>query len=115
MNKLFSTLLTLLLGLASIAQETRELAVYRPISVIDLRKNESANLVNAQWIVREAVIKPVSFNAPGPSKTDPLLLYPTGNKIKTNNIFPNIATAEFNNKTWMKFRGRSPWIETPNV
>ncbi len=102
MNKIFSTIIGVLAGLLSIAQETRELAVYRPISVIDLKNTESANLVNAQWMVREAAIKPVSFNAPGPSKTDPLLLYPTGNKINTNNIFPNITDAAFNDDNWKK-------------
>jgi gluconolactonase len=102
MNKIFCTFLAVLVGLVSIAQETRELAVYRPLSVIDLKNNGSASLVNAQWMVREAAINPVSFNAPGPSKTDPLLLYPTGNKINTHNIFPNITDVEFNDKNWQK-------------
>jgi gluconolactonase len=102
MNKIFLTFIGLLAGLVSIAQETRELAVYRPLSVIDLKKASSAELVNAQWQVREAEIKTVSFNAPGPSKSDPLLLYPTGNKINTHNIFPNIADAEFNDNNWQK-------------
>jgi gluconolactonase len=102
MNKVFSTCISMFIAFASLAQETRELAVYRPISVIDLKKNEGANLVNAQWMVREAVIKPVSFNAPGPSKTDPLLLYPSGKQISTNNIFPNISDIAFNDGNWQK-------------
>jgi gluconolactonase len=102
MNKIFLTFIGLLAGFVSIAQETRELAVYRPFAVVDLRKTESATLVNAQWQVREAEIKDVSFNAPGPSKTDALLLYPTGSKINTHNIFPNIADAAFNDNNWQK-------------
>ncbi|MFN0080962.1 MAG: SMP-30/gluconolactonase/LRE family protein [Ferruginibacter sp.] len=102
MNKVFATFLGLCFGLVCFAQETRELAVYRPMSVVDLRKSASANLVNAQWLVREASIKPVSFNAPGPSKTDPLLLYPTGQKINTHNIYPNISDAAFNDNNWKK-------------
>lgn len=92
----------MLTGLVSIAQETRELAVYRPISVIDLKKLSGVELVKAQWQVREAEIKAISFNAPGPSKTDPLLLYPTGGKINSNNIFPNIADEAFNDNNWKK-------------
>ena len=37
MSKIFSTFFGLLVGLVSTAQETRELAVYRPLFVIDLR------------------------------------------------------------------------------
>ncbi len=102
MNKIFSTFLALLIGLVSIAQETRELAVYRPISVIDLKNTAGTELMNAQWQVREAEIKTVSFNAPGPSKTDAMLLYPTGKKINTHNIFPNIADTAFNDNKWKK-------------
>jgi gluconolactonase len=102
MNKIFSTFIGLIAALVSIAQETRELVVYRPLSVIDLKKLDGANLVNAQWQTREAEIKTVSFNAPGSSKTDALLLYPTGNTINTHNIFPNIADAEFNDNNWQK-------------
>jgi gluconolactonase len=102
MNKIFCIAIALFGSLYSLAQETRELAVYKPFAVVDLRKTESATLVNAQWQVREAEIKDVSFNAPGPSKTDALLLYPTGSEINTHNIFPNIADAAFNDNNWQK-------------
>lgn len=100
MKKIFSICLAILFGLFSSAQETRELAVYRPLSVIDLRKTTGAAMVKAQWQVREAAIKSISFNTPGPSATDPLKLYPTGKKINTNNIFPNISDHAFNDNNW---------------
>lgn len=102
MYKFSITCIALLLASISFAQETRELAVYRPVSVIDLKQSSGANLVGAQWLVREAIVKPVSFQAPGPSATDPLPLYPTGKTISTNNIFPNIGDAAFNDNNWQK-------------
>lgn len=102
MNKFCLTIIALFLIGFSFAQETRELAVHRPISVIDLKQTSGANLVGAQWLTREASIKAVSFQAPGPSTTDPLPLYPTGKTISTNNIFPNISDAAFNDNNWQK-------------
>jgi gluconolactonase len=102
MKKICCAFVAMIACLISVAQETRELAVYKPLSVIDLRNTESANLVNAQWLVREAEIKTVAFHAPGPSKNDASLLYPTGNEISTHNIFPNITDAAFNDNNWQK-------------
>lgn len=100
MNKILYSFITCLICLQLNAQETRELVLYKPSSIIDLKTTEGLELVHGNWLIKEAQIKPVQFLAPGPSKTDTLKLYPTGKTIITNNIFPNITDPEFNSSNW---------------
>ena len=80
------------------AQESRELAVYKPYAVVDLKSNDGRSIVNASWKVSTASIKDVQFKTPGPSATDPLPLYPTGNDITTQNIYPTVN--DLDKATW---------------
>ncbi|MFT3908140.1 MAG: SMP-30/gluconolactonase/LRE family protein [Ferruginibacter sp.] len=92
-------LLVLILSIVSsalFAQETRQLAVDKPQSIADLRTTGGAALVDAKWYVQNAHITDVDFKAPGNGANgDPLLLYPTGATIKTNQLHPQIGAADF--------------------
>ena len=77
------------------AQELRQLAVDKPAAIADLKTAEGAALVNARWFVRPAHVQAVQFNAPGPSVTDAMLLYPTGAYLETNIVHPQIGAADF--------------------
>ncbi len=77
------------------AQETRQLAVDKPQAVADLRSNEGAALVNAQWYVQPAEIQETAFKLPGSSPTDAMLLYPTGMAVKTHTLHPQAGAAGF--------------------
>jgi gluconolactonase len=77
------------------AQETRQLAVDKPQAVADLKTMEGAETVQAKWYVQPARIREAEFRLPGPSATDMLLLYPTGAKIKTHTIYPQVNTPDF--------------------
>lgn len=72
------------------AQETRELAVYKPYAIVDLRQQNDAAITNTSWQYAVAGTKEISFKSPGPSSTDANLLYPTGNEVKTLNLYPTI-------------------------
>jgi len=82
------------------AQETRELAIYRPFAVVDLKTIDGAAAVGASWKVKPAIIKDALFKAPGPSDNDPFLIYPTGKQVKTNNLNPNLSDPDFNTIGW---------------
>ncbi len=77
------------------AQETRQLAVDKPQSIADLKTTEGAALVNAKWYVQPAHIEDADFKSPGAGAMDPLKLYPTGMKIKTHTLHPQINAADF--------------------
>ncbi|MEO6734029.1 MAG: SMP-30/gluconolactonase/LRE family protein [Ferruginibacter sp.] len=77
------------------AQETRQLAVDKPQAIADLKTNEGAALVNAKWFVQPAHIVDADFKSPGVGASDPLKLYPTGMKIKTHTLHPQINAADF--------------------
>lgn len=100
MRKIYIVIILQLLFLFSIiyvsqAQETRQLAVDKPEAIADLKTVEGANLVNATWFVRPANIVEADFKSPGAGATDPLKLYPTGMKIKTHTLHPQINAADF--------------------
>ena len=80
---------------ATYAQETRQLAVDKPDAVADLKTVAGAALVNASWYVQPAHITDTDFRLPGASATDILLLYPTGAKIKTHTIHPQVNAPDF--------------------
>ena len=92
-------LLVLILSIVSsalFAQETRQLAVDKPQAIADLKTTEGAAWVSAKWYVQNAQVTDVDFKAPGKgTNADPLLLYPTGKKIKTNQLHPQIGAADF--------------------
>jgi gluconolactonase len=96
MKKIFS--LSLFIGQLVIvfAQETRQLAVDKPLAIADLKTTEGAALVNAKWYVQPAHIVEADFKSPGPGTNgDALPLYPTGIAIKTHSIHPQIGAADF--------------------
>lgn len=82
------------------AQEIRELAWGNPAAVVDLRQTESCQLVKAQWKSRHARLVPTKFNAPGPSATDPLSLYPTGKAMAAFTLEPRYGTPDFKTGRW---------------
>ena len=89
-------LLFSLLSFKLFAQETRMLTVDKPQAIADLKTNEGAALVNAKWFVQPAHIVDTDFKAPGPGTNgDALPLYPTGTRIKTHTIHPQIGAADF--------------------
>lgn len=88
-------LLAMLIVLAALGQETRQLAVNKPQAIADLRSQEGAQLVNAKWYVQNAKIVEAAFKAPGPGMSDALLLYPTGAALKTHQLYPQIHAHDF--------------------
>ncbi len=89
-------LLLCLISSAIFAQETRQLAVDKPQAIADLKTTEGAALVDAKWYVQNANVIDVDFKTPGKGTNgDPLLLYPTGTAIKTNQLHPQIGAADF--------------------
>ena len=88
-------LLCLLLSVLSKAQETRQLAVDKPEAIADLRTAEGAALLHAKWFVQPAQLGEADFKAPGSIATDAMLLYPTGMKIKSHTIVPQIGDQNF--------------------
>jgi len=89
-------LAALLFALAVLAQETRQLSVDKPQAIADLKTLEGSALVNAQWYVQPAYIKDADFRSPGTGTNgDLMLLYPTGMKIKTHTLFPQIGAVDF--------------------
>jgi gluconolactonase len=78
------------------AQENRQLVTDKPQAIADLKTNEGAELLKANWQVQLALITETEFKKPGPSSQDALPLYPTGSVIKTNLLRPQITDANFN-------------------
>ena len=100
MRKIYTVIILQLIFLLSIiyvshAQETRQLAVDKPQAIADLKTTEGAALVNATWFVQPAHIAETDFKSPGAGTSDPLKLYPTGMKIKTHTLHPQIKAADF--------------------
>ncbi len=81
-------------------QERRELAIGQADAIVDLRTPEGIQLMQSAWKYSDARVVDVNFNAPGPSDNDPLLLYPTGKKIKTQDIEPKAGRADFDDSKW---------------
>ncbi len=102
MKKLFYMLCSLILSCNIQAQEIRELAWGTPSAVVDLRTVGGSQLVKSEWKSLNATIITAKFNAPGPSPTDKLLLYPTGKEITTNTLEPRYATPAFEQANWEK-------------
>lgn len=88
----------LLVTVVATAQETRLLAVDKPRAIADLKTKEGAMLVSAQWSVQPAHILDREFYSPGPQKGggDALPLYPTGMKISSHILHPQVTDEDFN-------------------
>ena len=83
-------------AIALFAQETRQLAVDKPTAIADLKTQEGAALVSAKWYVQPAYIKDADFKSPSAGTNgDLMLLYPTGMKIKTHTLSPQISSSDF--------------------
>jgi gluconolactonase len=82
------------------AQEIRELSFGKPAAVVDLRTNEGSQLVKSQWQTLNANIVATKFNAPDPSDTNPMLIYPTGKSINTFTLDPHCGTPVFDKADW---------------
>ncbi|MCO6488952.1 MAG: SMP-30/gluconolactonase/LRE family protein [Phaeodactylibacter sp.] len=91
---------TLLLAWAAQAQESRELAIGQASAVVDLRTHEGITLVGAQWKYSPARFVETKFYAPGPDKSDPLPLYPTGRPITTQDLSPKAGAAGYDDSQW---------------
>lgn len=95
-----SVITLLLTPLVLHAQESVELAIGTPDAVIDLRTPEGVELLNTQWRYADAHIIETEFNAPGPSETDPLALYPTGAPIQTHDLHPHAGDPDMDDSHW---------------
>ncbi|MDX1942052.1 MAG: SMP-30/gluconolactonase/LRE family protein [Saprospiraceae bacterium] len=91
----------LIISINAFGQESRELAIGQPNAIVDLRTNEGAKLVKATWKYSDAKLVDAKFNAPGPDKNDPLLLYPTGKTIHTQDLMPKAGAANFDDSKWI--------------
>ena len=77
------------------AQEIRMLSVDKPQAVADLKTTDGAQLLQGSWFVQPANVAEAPFNKPGASASDALKLYPTGMKIKTHTIRPQVTDVDF--------------------
>lgn len=89
-----------LLRIVSWGQEQRELAIGKPNVVVDLKNDNTAKMVNAQWSTVNAEISPAKFKSPGPSAEDKNPLYPTGKEIATYELLPKVGTPAFESAAW---------------
>ena len=101
-KRFFFILLSICINFQSEAQESRELAVENPDAIIDLRTKAGMAMVKSEWRYSDAEIVDDQFGAPGPSKDDPLKLYPTGEKMPTWNISPHAGATDYNDTHWDK-------------
>jgi gluconolactonase len=81
-------------------QESRELAVGQADAVVDLRTQAGIDLLRAEWRSVDAQLVKEGFRAPGPSKSDPLALYPTGRELQTLNVQPKAGAKDFDDSGW---------------
>jgi gluconolactonase len=79
----------------------RRLIDGRPDAIVDLRTTEGAGLVKAQWRYSDTTISEVDFNAPGAD------LRPSGNAIKTYDLFPKAGPAAFDDSRWTAIEPRA--------
>jgi gluconolactonase len=76
------------------AQATVDLPVVLPAAVVDLRTEQGAGLVQAQWKYSDAKVVEVDHHAPGPD------LRPSGPPNRTNDITPHAGAADFDDSAW---------------
>src|SRR5262245_20664009 len=73
----------------------------RPDSVVDLRTDAGAALVNGQWKYADAKIIEVDHRNPGPD------LKPSGSPNRTHDIEPKAGIAGFDDSTWDRIAASS--------
>lgn len=93
-------LLCLLVSASLAGQEHRELAIGQADAIVDLRTQTGADLVHGTWKYSNAHVIPADFHKPGPSASDPLALYPTGEAIRTLDIRPKAGAAGYDDGNW---------------
>jgi len=76
------------------AQATVDVPVALPAAVVDLRTQDGASLVHAQWRYSDARIVEVDHYAPGPD------LRPSGPPNRTNDITPHAGATDFDDSGW---------------
>ena len=89
------------------AQESIELAIGKADAVVDLKTSTGVNLLKTSWKFKDAQVVEKDFKAPGPSKEDKLLLYPTGKAIKTFELSPKAGATDFNDSQWETIKPES--------
>lgn len=97
----------LLFNVSVLAQESVELSLSKPDAIVDLKTNEGVAFVKAQWRYSNAEIIDKDFRAPGTSRGDNLALYPTGQSIRTHDIFPKAGAKDFDDRQWEKLDATS--------
>ena len=100
MFKYLSVISLALVTLVVNAQESRELVVDNPDVIVDLRTKAGVKILKTSWKYSDANIVDDKFGAPGPSKNDPLDLYPTGKKQATWNIEPKAGGKDYKDSKW---------------
>ena len=78
----------------ALAQVTTDLPIALPAAVVDLRTQEGAALVHAQWRYSDVKVVEVDHRAPGPD------LRPSGAPNRTNDISPHADGADFDDSGW---------------
>lgn len=99
-ERLFIIVCSLLAGVTIRGQESMELARVNADAIVDMRTQKGMDLLNAQWRYAPTRFVDTDFNAPGPSKTDPLPLYPTGKKVTTQNLEIKANASDFDDSGW---------------
>jgi len=106
MPRALPALLGLIVGWAApaLAQVTTDLPVALPAAVVDLRTQEGAALVGAQWRYSDVKVIEVEHHAPGPD------LRPSGPSNRTNDISPHAEGIDFDDSAWQRID--PPALET---
>lgn len=91
---LLAAVVTVVAPSVGAGQATVDLPVALPTAVIDLRTEEGAALVKAQWRYTDAKVVDVAHRAAGPD------LRPSGPPNRTNDISPHAGAADFDDSGW---------------
>jgi gluconolactonase len=106
MPRALPALLGLILGWAAPAraQVTTDLPASLPAAVVDLRTQDGAALVGAQWRYSDVKVVEVDHHAPGPD------LRPSGPPNRTDDISPHAEGVDFDDSAWERIE--PPALET---
>jgi gluconolactonase len=91
---LLAAIVTAVAPTTGAGQATVDLPVALPTAVIDLRTEEGAALVKAQWRYTDAKVIEVGNRAPGPD------FRPSGPPNRTHDISPHAGGADFDDSAW---------------
>ncbi len=90
----WAALASVLIPVVGWAQATVDLPLVLPAAVVDLRTNEGAALVKAQWRYSDVKLVEVDHHAPGSD------LRPSGTPTRTHDISPHAGAADFDDSAW---------------